>query len=537
MTINQETTLPLSGLRIDPANVRKAELAANPAFIANIKARGVTYPLIVRPNGVGHLVTDGGKRLAALQALAKAGDIPADHPVRVIIEDVNAASARETSLALNVIREEMHPVDVFRAFAAIHRDKSQPLDVDAIAAHFGVPRKQVERSLALGSLADPILDAWRNGELDDEAAQAFTLCPSKKAQLHIFERLSKGGNVSRHAIKHALKIAHENAGRKLGIVGIEAYEKAGGKATVDLFGSDHVISDAALLDTLVAAKIKEKCDALIAAGWSWAVSELPADHHQYGQLEGKGGTKEQRDRLRAISDQIEQLMDDDCPEADRLNAAYEAIEDESARDAYTPAQRAKAGCFVGLTFRQDAIEIAYGRVKPVEKPSKAEQRAAAPGEKRKPKAATTLSNALRDRLLKQKLKATRNALLADTFASPLAKRLASIVAQQIDPERPYGLPSVIKNSLDAIRDGITPKVLDEHQRKAFDRADYFGQVPKAFNLRAITEAVNADEARKLAGKKKVEIARFALANVGKTAWLPTELRTSHYKKSATKKRK
>jgi ParB family chromosome partitioning protein len=537
MTINQETTLPLSGLRIDPANVRKAELAASPAFIANIKERGVTYPLIVRPNGVGHLVTDGGKRLAALQALAKAGDIPADHPVRVIINDVNAASARETSLALNVIREEMHPVDVFRAFAAIHRDKSQPLDVDAIAAHFGVPRKQVERSLALGSLADPILDAWRNGDLDDDAAQAFTLCPSKKAQLHIFERLSKGSNVSRHAIKHALKIAGENVGRKLGIVGVAAYEKAGGKATVDLFGTDHVISDAALLDTLVAAKIKETCDALIASGWSWAASELPADQHQYGQLEGKPATKEHRQRLSDLGDQIDELMDEDSPEAIKLQSEYETIEDAIARDAYSPGQKARGGCFVGLNFRQDAIEISYGRVKPVEKPSKADK-IAVPGQKqKKPKVQTALSQALRDRLRKQKLKATRSALLADKHASPLAARLASIVAQQIEPDRPYGLPSVIANGLDAIRDGITPKVMDEHQRKAFDRADYFGQVPKAFNLRAITEAINADEARKLSGKKKVEIARFALANVGKTAWLPTELRTSHYKKSATKKRK
>lgn len=526
-----QTTLPLSGLRLDPANVRKIGRGVSPAFLANIKAMGVKQPLLVRPNGNGHLVTDGGKRLEALQAMAKAGDIPADHPVPVIIEDVNDATARETSLALNVIREAMHPVDKFRAFANVHHDKTQPMDVAAIASHFGVTQREVEQSLALGSLADRILDAWRDGQIDEDAAQAFTLCASKKAQAAIFDQLAKRGRVDRWSVKAALKIGEENAGRLLNIVGQAAYEKAGGKVTVDLFGTDHVVSDVGLLKTLVDEKIKAKCDALIADGWSWATAEQPANAWNYGRLEAKGPTKAQReqlDELRRKYDALdEQGCDEDSPEAIDLERQIDAIEAVIAAHAYSPAQKAKAGCFVGINHRGDAIEVSYGRVKPVEQRKSAADKGKP---EKKAKSQSVLSQALKQRLRLQMLKATKAALVAD-LGQPgrsLAGLLAGIVAEQIDVNRPYGMPSAVERNLTAIRNAITPKVMNEHQRKAFDASDYFSSAPKAFNLRAIAEAINADESRKIAGKKKAEIARFALQNVGKSGWLPQELRTSHY---------
>jgi ParB family chromosome partitioning protein len=48
-------------------------------------------------------------------------------------------------------------------------------------------------------------------------------------------------------------------------------------------------------------------------------------------------------------------------------------------------------------------------------------------------------------------------------------------------------------------------------------------------LKAISEAINPDEARKLASKTKADIWKWALDNLAKTGWLPKELRTVHYK--------
>jgi ParB family chromosome partitioning protein len=107
--------------------------------------------------------------------------------------------------------------------------------------------------------------------------------------------------------------------------------------------------------------------------------------------------------------------------------------------------------------------------------------------------------------------------------------LARIVASQITPSSRYNnAPDAVSKCFDAIADGIAPKVMNAALRKAFDPKGYFAGVSKGLALAAITEGVNADEARKVSNKKKGEIAKAALANVPKTGWLPKELRTAHY---------
>jgi hypothetical protein len=68
-----------------------------------------------------------GMRLAALQSLAQGGRYSPDATkCPVIVDDETDAEAREVSLALNVARTAMHPVDEYRAFAALHNDKDAP---------------------------------------------------------------------------------------------------------------------------------------------------------------------------------------------------------------------------------------------------------------------------------------------------------------------------------------------------------------------------------------------------------------------------
>jgi ParB family chromosome partitioning protein len=76
---------------------------------------------------------------------------------------------------------------------------------------------------------------------------------------------------------------------------------------------------------------------------------------------------------------------------------------------------------------------------------------------------------------------------------------------------------------------LDTEVFNAALAKRYDDEDYFSSAPKGFVLKAIAEAINQDEARKIAGKTKPEIWKFALANVSKTGWLPKELRTVHYR--------
>lgn len=105
---------------------------------------------------------------------------------------------------------------------------------------------------------------------------------------------------------------------------------------------------------------------------------------------------------------------------------------------------------------------------------------------------------------------------------------AKVVASMINPERPGAIPSALAGSLAKVREAITPKVLNHTLRKRFDPEDYFKSAPKELCLAAVTEATAADEARKLSGKTKGDVAKWCIANVGKTGWLPLELRCGHY---------
>ena len=78
--------IPLGQLELAADNVRRtpADAAADEQLRASILALDVLENLLVRPKkGVRNTfqVVAGGRRLAALQALAANGDIPGDHPV------------------------------------------------------------------------------------------------------------------------------------------------------------------------------------------------------------------------------------------------------------------------------------------------------------------------------------------------------------------------------------------------------------------------------------------------------------------------
>jgi ParB family chromosome partitioning protein len=527
------TTLPLNTLKIDPMNVRRNGGEPTPEFIASIAAHGIIEPLQVRPNGKGHTVFAGGNRLRSLEALAKAGKIAADYAVKVDIhEGLSDADARERSLAENFVREDMHPVDEYRAFLDVHADKSQPLDAEQIATRFGLDVLHVRQRLALGALDDAILDAWLEGQINEDAAEAFTLCPSKKAQVAILKKLGKGGQrVQAREVKRELKGEGESVGKYLAFVGKEAYEARGGKVTEDLFGTDHTLSDQKLMMAMVAEKTEEVCKALTDAGWSWAIQQ-PNDSYSYGTMEGKAKPpKELADKLAAAEKALDTLQrqdDYDSDDEDKLQDAVFALEQAIAPLVFTDEQKKKAGCFVRLNSDGE-LEIHYGRVRPAEK------RAAAAAERKsgggagtadapKPSEAKVVSNALRDRLSEQLIAATKKALKADKAADGLPTILKDLVAGMIGS---YGQGHVA-DTLPAIRDAITPKVMNEAIRKEFKRDDYFGNAPIPVLLAAITEAVGAEQAKALKGKKKADLAKFAMANVAKTDWLPKELRTANY---------
>jgi ParB family chromosome partitioning protein len=274
-----QPTLPLSALVFDPRNnVRSNGAVDDPELEASLVADGVLVPFVVYPSLVdgAYAPSDGGRRLKLLQGLAARGEIPADYPVPVSLRDRphGEGEAMAVSLAVNLLRAPLHPVDRYEAFAAL---KAGGLSDKGIALRFGLAERQVRQSLALGRLAPEIRAAWRAGELGDDdeeaaaVAAAFTLAADIEAQRAAFDDLRARYRLDPHEVRRALVPSSPAETRRfLALVGAEAYVAAGGRVVEDLFGDDLYVDDFALLKRLAGERLEAECAALRAAGWAHA---------------------------------------------------------------------------------------------------------------------------------------------------------------------------------------------------------------------------------------------------------------------------
>lgn len=542
--------VPLKSLKfgheapVHPGNARVtgrtdgiAELAAH------IFGRGKIDDLLIYDDGVPltYFVANGNRSLAALRMIY--GE---ESEELIDCKLTTAERAYEDSLAVAVLVRKFHPVDEYEGFAKL---RDQGKTNEEIAREYGLSEKQVRQALALGELSPRIRDAWRKGEIRAEVAQAFTLAKDHKSQDKIFAKLDKQDDLSAHSIRSELGIKsnHELAGL-VAFITPDLYRERGGAISEDLFGEYHSVSDEPLVKTLAAEKLDRCCADLIELGWSWAkpLSDLhhgamhwPTHHVAEKDLIWKAGEKE----LRAeVDKKLKAMENDSAPwdhaEHDRLEAEIDAIDREVNGRSFTPKQMGKLGCIVDI--EDGKLEITYGVTKPAEQLQENRGLAtadvgnddrgrAAPIEAAPKKEATTISNALADSLGEQLMQATKDALLADAAGgAAILVTLAGIVADQIKPQQKFHMPSPVTNKLAAVRAALTPAAMNTAIAKRFDAKDYFNRASKVIVLKAVKEAINADEARKLAESSKAEIAKFALANVVKTGWLPKELRTPHY---------
>jgi ParB family chromosome partitioning protein len=387
------TTIALTRLVMSPSNVRKTEKSANTAALAaSILAKGLLQPLAVRqhPDDESFVeIVDGDRRFLAYKLLVEQGKLDADVAVPVHFSNsegfLSAEMAREASLAANIEREPLHPVDEFEAFS----DLARAMKPEEIAERFGITKRTVEQRIALGALHPDIREAWRRGDIREDAAKAFTLATDQERQLKVFKELQKKAWLYPHHIKSALGV-HEDVIRALKVIGIDAYRAAGGAVIEDLFGGDSVVSDPELARAMLADRLKQECDRLVADGWSFAVLvESVSNRWNWPRLVPSGKAKptdEEKARLEALEQDIAQI-EERGNEDDGLSAEQEEqfAELEAERDKinaavdlrrWGPRQKKTAGCFVGISHRSE-IEITYGVQNPKEVAKKEREKAAA----------------------------------------------------------------------------------------------------------------------------------------------------------------
>lgn len=265
--------IPLNLLTLAPENVRKTAVGADDTLVALIRAKGLLQNLVVRPNVAPkgkkkgqpagtYAVVAGGRRLQALQLLAEEGHHPPDLlvPCNVILED-----GIGVSLAENIGRKTMEPLDEFDAFSALIDGGQTP---DDVARQFGVTVLHVRQRMKLARVSPVIRAAFRDGEINLDALKAYTLTDDFEAQEAVF-RAGHGSHT--YSIRANLTRDGMTADDPLALyVGLPAYEAAGGLVNHDLFGNVATrIEDPALVRKLASDKLMIEADALRADGWSW----------------------------------------------------------------------------------------------------------------------------------------------------------------------------------------------------------------------------------------------------------------------------
>ncbi len=382
--------IPLCRLALAPENVRKTppDEFAEEQLRASIKAHGLLKNLIARadePDADGaerFAVVAGGRRLAALKALAENGTLHADHPVPCKIAP--NGNAGELSLAENVVRIAMHPADQVVAFAAL---AGAGITVASIAARFGVSERTVEQRLRLGNAAPELLDAYRAENIDLETLMAFAVTTDHDRQLGVWERVSaQGYRPSAWQVKRMLTEERVPAGTAMArYVRVETYEAAGGSVLRDLFADEYEngvwLEDPKLLGELAMTKLTAAADEL-ATRWKWADAMPEVDWSataRFGRIqpepaEPTAAENAEIEKLRTRHDELATMDEDEwtdelIEEAEAIEPRLDAIEAEvDARATFRPEDFAMAGC-IATIGRDGTLQVIQGLVKPEDMPN------------------------------------------------------------------------------------------------------------------------------------------------------------------------
>jgi ParB family chromosome partitioning protein len=319
-------------------------------------------------------VPAGGRRYRALELLVKQKRLARTAPIPCIVR--TDGLPEEDSLAENVQRAPLHPLDQFRAFLAL-REKGK--SEEEIAAAFFVSVNVVRQRLRLASVSPRLLDVYAEDGMSLDQLMAFTVNPDHARQAEVWEVLQRTPIREPYQIRRLLtESAVRASDKRAQFVGVADYEAAGGIVLRDLFEADDGgwLQEPGLLDRLVAEKLAREAEAVRAEGWKWV--EVAPDFpygHTYGlrRLSGKEvplTKKETRacDALKAELDKLEKAYADaeEIPEEvdTRLGKIETALAEYEQRPVvYEASEVARAGAFVSINA-SGALRIERGYVRP-----------------------------------------------------------------------------------------------------------------------------------------------------------------------------
>ncbi|WEX08488.1 ParB/RepB/Spo0J family partition protein [Chelativorans sp. AA-79] len=386
IVFSRSRDIPFNKLVLSDSNVRRVRPDTNVEELADDIARrqDLVQGLNVRPvldddgNETGMFeVPAGGRRYRAIERLVKARRFPKDGLVPCIVRDPSTkVLAEDDSLAENVHRVALHPLDQFRAFKDM-RDKG--MGNEEIAVAFFTTAQVVQQRLRLAAVSPALLDVYAEDGMTLEMLMAFTVNPDHARQEQVWEAVQHSWNRQPWHIRQLLTETTVPASDKRALfVGVDAYVAAGGTVLRDLFEADNGgwLEDVPLLDKLVSEKLKTAADEVANEGWKWVTVDLDLPYGYDHDLRALTGTfvdltneeraerealREEHERIEAEYAEADELPDEVDRRLGEIEAALEAFEQRPI--VYDPAEIARAGVFVSVD-RDGDLMIDRGYVRP-----------------------------------------------------------------------------------------------------------------------------------------------------------------------------
>jgi ParB family chromosome partitioning protein len=322
ISLSASRDIPFDRLVLSQSNVRHVKAGVSiDELAADIARRTLLQSLTVRPvldadgaeTGM-YEIPAGGRRFRALELLVKQKRLAKNTPIPCIVR--TEGIAEEDSLAENVQRAPLHPLDQFRAFLAL-REKGQ--SEEEIAAVFFVAVAAVKQRLRLASVSPALLDVYAEDGMTLDQLMAFSVSPDHERQEQVWEAIQRSYNKEPYQIRRLLTEGAVRAADKRALYAGEDYIEAGGAVIRDLFQPDDGgwLQDVGLLDRLVAEKLERDAKVISAEGWKWieVAPEFP-----YGQTYG----------MRVISSQCLPLSEEEIAKVEALRTQAEEIEERYA---------------------------------------------------------------------------------------------------------------------------------------------------------------------------------------------------------------
>ncbi|WP_019960605.1 ParB/RepB/Spo0J family partition protein [Woodsholea maritima] len=387
ITLSASRDIPFNKLVLSQSNVRKVKAGVSIEELAeDIARRTLLSSITVRPvlddDGVEtgmFEIPAGGRRYRALELLVKQRRLNKTAPVPCIVRIDGLAE--EDSLAENIQRAPLHPLDQFRAFQAM-REKGK--SEEEIAAAFFVSVNVVKQRLKLAAVSTTLLEAYTQEEMTLDQLMAFTVNPDHERQEQVWEALKQHYSKQPYEIRRMLTEGAVRASdRRAQFVGVDNYVEAGGEVLRDLFQTDDGgwLQDAALLETMVAEKLNEEAEAIRTEGWHWieVATDFPYGHiYDLRRIRGEAermsdeedatyaALKAEYDKLEEEYAEADELPEEVDERLGEIETAMEALQNRPIR--FEPEDYAIAGAFVSIDG-SGRLRVERGYVRPQDEPA------------------------------------------------------------------------------------------------------------------------------------------------------------------------